>query len=128
MTKRASKPIKLKSAQHKLDGILEEEQQPSLLSLKLLRDGLSAFKVHKSKKLRTHRLLRILNTEHEGWATFCNGKNLNSRRIVTLLKVFSIHSRTIRFKTGLGKGYKKEWFLDARRRIRDKNTDQIEAD
>ena len=117
---RDGKIIKLKSAPHKPSSVPEEDQQPSLLSVKLLRDCLSAFKVHKSKQMRTHRLLRILNNEYEGWATFCNGKNLNSRRIVTLLKFFGIHSRTIRFKKGLGKGYKKEWFLDARRQTLEK--------
>jgi hypothetical protein len=100
----------------------ETETDATAIGTLLVSDIISLFNARNVSKMKTKRLLACLCTDQEKpWATFCSGQNLNSRKLSSLLKEFSIHSKDIRFKSGVVKGYRKEWFKRAIRHLKDIN-------
>ena len=90
----------------------------SIIRRRLLADIIKAFKVSNTEKMRSKQLLAYLCIDLKGpWAVFCGGNNPNCRRLSALLKDFGIHSKDMRFNTKSYKGYQKEWFVEARRRL-----------
>uniref|UniRef100_C6E2B9 DUF3631 domain-containing protein n=1 Tax=Geobacter sp. (strain M21) TaxID=443144 RepID=C6E2B9_GEOSM len=47
------------------------------------------------------------------WSTYNRGRAISTRQLAMLLKLFGIHSKTIRYNNSTAKGYEAEQFLDA---------------
>ena len=85
----------------------------------LFEDILDIFMATKKTKIRSKHLLRDLCSDSaKPWATFRRGRNLNYQGLCRLLKEFGIHSKDMRFTSRNFKGYQKEWFVDAKSRIK----------
>lgn len=82
------------------------EQHPELSKgILLLMDIHNIFRAKNVSKLRTKNLLAMLCT-NIFWATYCSGKKINARRLSKILQgEFGIHSKDIRFKAGVFKGF-----------------------
>lgn len=86
---------------------------------RLLSDIIAIFRANNITKIRSELLIAELCADaKKPWATFCKGRNLHSQRLSALLKEFGIHSRDMRFDDRSFKGFKKEWFVDAKRRYK----------
>ncbi|MBC7949667.1 MAG: DUF3631 domain-containing protein [Chitinophagaceae bacterium] len=84
----------------------------------LLRDIYDIFRVKKVSKIRTKNLIAILCTNNL-WATYCSGKKINARRLSNILQgEFGIHSKDIRFKAGVFKGFYRKTIAEACRRFK----------
>lgn len=70
------------------------------------------FKSKNAKKLRTKIILDTLSAMgNKPWATICNGKAIDARKLASLLKPYGIHSKDLRFENGQAyKGYMRKWF------------------
>lgn len=87
----------------------EKASESESCGFQLLTDIKGIFESRKVKKLKTKSLLLYLcSDQKKPWAKFCGGQNLNSRRLSTLLKEFGLHSKDIRFKKGVFKGFLKK--------------------
>jgi hypothetical protein len=100
---------KAETSKVKRSGLRVESQ----LAEALLSDVRAIFKSKKATKLRSQEILDALACKKR-WAYVCRGKRINARRLAALVKPYGISSRDLRFQAGAYKGYKKEWFLDAR--------------
>jgi hypothetical protein len=112
-------PSKPQKDEPKVIRNIEAETLISTIGKRLLADIHEIFKTRKVSNIKTKRLLaHLCSNQEKPWATFCSGQNLNSRKLSSLLKGFGIHSRDIRFKQGVYKGYRKKWFMKAYRRLK----------
>lgn len=69
-------------------------------------------------KIRTIKLVDLLNaTEEMPWSIYNAGKPISYNHLWRILAKFDIHSTDIRFKSGVFKGFRTEWFLRAWRRV-----------
>jgi len=83
------------------------------VAFSLLRDIHDIFDAKRVTKLRTTRLLAALCSDHaKQWASLCEG-GISARRLNTLLKRFGLHSRDIRFKAGVFKGFERGTIAEA---------------
>ncbi len=78
----------------------------------LYSDIKAIFKSKNAKKLRTKIILDTLSAMgNKPWATICNGKAIDARKLAALLKSYGIHSKDLRFENGQAyKGYMRTWF------------------
>lgn len=78
----------------------------------LYSDIKAIFKSKNDKKLRTKIILDTLSAMgNKPWATICNGKAMDARKLASLLKPYGIHSKDLRFDNGQAyKGYMRKWF------------------
>lgn len=84
----------------------------------LLIDSNDVFVDKNITKIKSLRLLKLLNSDKaKPWKIICNGKNLHSRRLSKLLEKFGIHSKDIRFKSGVCKGFHRKSFVKAVRNM-----------
>lgn len=79
---------------------------------RLLADSCSIFTRRNKTKLRSMRLIYHLCSDPL-WATFNNGKPITARQLSALLRPVGITRKDMRFRKGIGKGYRAEWFSDA---------------
>jgi len=87
----------------------------SNIGKRLLSDIIAIFRANNISKIRSESLIAALCADaKKPWATFCKGRNLHNQRLSALLKEFGIHSRDMRFDDRSFKGFKKEWFVDAK--------------
>jgi hypothetical protein len=90
------------------------EQSKEIL---LLMDIHNIFHARNISKLRTKNLLSVL-WKNKLWTTYCSGKKINARRLSnTLRREFGIHSKDIRFKAGIFKGFYRKTIAEACRRF-----------
>jgi hypothetical protein len=78
------------------------------IAAQLLADINIIFRAKNVSKLRTTSLLSALCADADKpWATFCNGRCINARKLSSILGEYrtGIHSKDIRFKAGVFKGY-----------------------
>lgn len=87
------------------------------LGIQLLTDALAVFKTRTSSKIRSKRLITLLCADpQKHWATLGHsGKPISARKLSSILKEFKVHSRDIRFKAGVFKGYRRQWIKKAYR-------------
>lgn len=96
----------------------DSEQHPELSKgILLLTEIHNIFRAKKVSKIRSKNLIAMLCT-NIFWATYCGGKKINSRRLNKILQVeFGIHSKDIRFKAGVFKGFNRKTITTACRRL-----------
>lgn len=90
------------------------------IAAQLLADINIIFRTKNVSKLRTTSLLSALCADADKpWATFCNGRSISARRLSSILSEFrtGIHSKDIRFKAGVFKGYYRKTIAEACRRF-----------
>lgn len=106
-----------KKAAVKISG---SEVSEKSIGIRALFDVMAVFEAKNNSKLRTKRLLIFLCADKEKpWATFSQqGLKIGAKQLASILKPFGIHSKDIRFKKGVYKGYRKKWFTDAYRRVK----------
>ena len=64
-------------------------------------------------------LAALCADRNKPWATFCNGNKISARRLNTILqKEFGLHSKDIRFKSGVFKGFYKKMIVETYRRFK----------
>lgn len=86
----------------------------------VVSDVLQIFKSKTASKLRTKKILKALWADaKKPWATYsASGSRMGAKHLSSLLKGHGIVSRNIRFKRRVYKGYRKQWFVDARRNFK----------
>lgn len=89
----------------------------------LVRDSIRIFIENECDTMRSPFLVAALCAIPDSpWSTFCEGNNLNCRRLAFLLKVFFVKKkRTIKFGGRALKGYRKKWFIEARKLMKSQN-------
>jgi hypothetical protein len=85
--------------------------------VQLLMDIHNIFQAKKASKIRTKNLIDML-CKNKLWATFCSGRCINARRLSTMLGEFGIHSKDIRFKSGVFKGFYRKSIAKAFRHLK----------
>lgn len=109
MTKTRSNIImKPEGVQHAIGPV---DDNLALDAMLLVLEIFAVFQKLGVKRMSATKILQVLYADHRtDWSTFCSGKELNSRRLASLLSVKGIHSHHIRFKRGVKKGYLREPF------------------
>ena len=97
--------------------------KPSSIAIRLLSDLNAVFEEKGASKFKTRRLIIALcKSKPNPWATYSRrGQYIGARQLAARLKEFEIHSKDIRFRHGVAKGYRREWFVEALQRINDTN-------
>jgi hypothetical protein len=100
---------------------------PSDIAKRLLADIFAIMKDKNRSKMRSkHILLHLCSNVRKPWATFCGGKKLHYHRLSAMLREFGIHSKDMRFNNKSFKGYQREWFVEAAKRVASKRNSKIQ--
>lgn len=106
--------------------VSESDHFFSAVGRDLLSDIHEIFRTKNVSKMKTKRLLVYLCADHQKpWSAFKGGKKLGARQLASILKPYGIHSKDIRFKSGVVKGYRREWFSSAKRHLNDKTQQSL---
>lgn len=97
------------------------------ITVGLVKDIYDIFRVNNRSKMPTKELLNHLNVSTDTrWTKYSDSNKLSARRLSSLLKDVNIHSQDFRFKEKVFKGYRRRWFVEAKRNIKAQQSDRTQ--